>query len=164
MSFFSQTLQNDRSPSIASSLELARPDDLDSWFQNHGFLVEKSGLRETACWRKISKDGKSWTVAYKTDWRMTGTGKLFIEEFATMTKWRKTKGWAIDDRFSTFVFYSPQDQSFWWIPATTVRTVLASWKRTHTPFYVQNHGYVTVGYSIPPLQFAGHAKFLSLHE
>ena len=133
-----------------------RTDDLDRHFAAAGFTIENpTGRYKDTSYRRLTKGEKRWVVAYKTDWKLFETHRVFIESWST---WRSgksgapgrgRKGWAVDGRFDVVVIYSPQGGYFWWIPRHRLEEKIKQWGEDYGIHEVLNTSWITLGSAVP---------------
>ena len=143
---------------VSESAKFSRTDDLYNFFFAHGFALEKpisSYKFSRASYRRLSKNGKNWIAAYKTDWKLHETHRVFIETWST---WKSGKsgeggrgksGWVYDVSFDTIIVYCPQDAYFIWIPRKKLENNLAIWEEKYGVHEVQNVSWITLGHAVP---------------
>jgi hypothetical protein len=154
-------------PTVEQAQATAKTEDLDRHFTLAGFTVEKTregSHYEGTSYRRLSKNGKQWVVAYKTDWKVFETHRVFIETWST---WRSgksgapgrgRKGWAVDGRFDAIIIYSPQGSYLWWIPRHRLEAHVKGWETEHGIKEITNPSWITLGVAVPDSELSAIGK------
>ena len=159
----------DNAPTVEQAQATTRTDDLDRHFAAAGFAIENpTGKYKDTSYRRLTKGEKKWVVAYKTDWKLFETHRVFIESWSTWRsgksreQGRGRKGWANDQRFDAIVIYSPQAGYFWWIPRHRLEEKLKDWGDEYGIHEVINSSWITLGSAIPETELESIGKKINI--
>ena len=99
------------------------------------------------------RDGRRWTVEYKTDHTASHTGNAFVETVSVQTRTTRKPGWAATSAADWLVYFLPECACAYLIRMWDLRQELRRWAGLYPVRDVPNQGYVTRGLLVPLAEF-----------
>ena len=96
-------------------------------------------------------NGKEILVEYKSDWKASRTGNVFVETVSVDTE--NKPGWAYASQADILIYFLPDDDLVYVMRMEDVRGHLEEWGRRYMKRTIPNRGYGTVGLPVAQWEF-----------